>query len=326
MTFDQHAVAELEAALALDSESLELRERLLELYASATEPEPVQRRMGHIRWFISRHPENFLCRTPFLHFDHEAHPEDYSACLALWREATASQPGSSDIVQGLALFLSLSDREGAVGVLETALKASPNDAGLWLELGRLSREPGQRLIAFSRARDNGSNHPNLRVWEAKAAVDAGEQELAVKLGEELLAQVRVLREEFGEKLDWVERGRALWERAAAEVGDKVNARALTRAIADAAYLKHWAHTVLGLASCAKAEIDRAEDHLLLSGRVTPDHRLGAYGPSLDLVHALCLRERRDVPLRFLRDWRSVAPNDEVALWIEKLEKGELPEG
>jgi hypothetical protein len=104
---------------------------------------------------------------------------------------------------------------------------------------------------------------------------------------ELLALVAEARAVYGEKLDWPERGRALWARARSGSDSDTAARALVGAITDHAHRKHWAHTTLGVIAARAGDVAEACEHLHESAAVRGDHRLSSYGPSFLLARELC---------------------------------------
>ena len=117
---------------------------------------------------------------------------------------------------------------------------------------------------------------------------SGEYTKAERAAGELMQLVNEARARFGERLDWLDEGRALWRRAKETTGSDDAAGELTDAIAQHAYRKHWGHTVLGLLACRSGDLDTAVGHLLASAEVRPDYRLSSYGPSLDLLRGVPL--------------------------------------
>src|SRR5207248_11476628 len=140
-------------------------------------------------------------------------------------------------------------------------------------LGRVTREPGERLAAFEHARAAGETLPNLLVWIAINAFRAGQDAKAEEAARELMQLVDGARAQFGDQLDWPDLGRALWGRAREATGSDDEAGELTDAIAQHAYRKHWGHTVLGLLAARRGDLDAAVNHLLASAEVRPDYRL-----------------------------------------------------
>jgi hypothetical protein len=117
----------------------------------------------------------------------------------------------------------------------------------------------------------------------------------------------------------------LWTRAREACASDSAASALTDAIAQHAYRKHWGQTVLGLLACRNDDLDRAVSHLQASADVRPEYRLSSYGPSLDLVREVCARGRWDEGLRYLRGWERTWLHPRLREWIAAVEQRRLPE-
>jgi tetratricopeptide (TPR) repeat protein len=320
----RHDIDALEAALTRESDSERLRERVLEAYA-AEDLWLDARRLEHIRWFIRNRPSNPLCRTPLMSVDPEAAPAAYAELKGEWLTTLGATSDDVLIMRGAASFVAVEDLEAATAILRKAVALSPADPELWIDLGRMSPVPAERLSHFGKARSLGSTHPNLLAWIALTAAQAGDDVTAEATAAELLALVRSAFEQHGERLDWPQKGRALWTRARANCDDDEAAHDLVFAISDHAYRKHWAHTVMGLVACHRGDLDGAVAHLLTSFEVRPDHRLSAYGPSTALLHQICSEGRwRDAAscLRVAeKRWNDVR----LRTWLAQVERENLPE-
>jgi hypothetical protein len=147
---------------------------------------------------------------------------------------------------------------------------------------------------------------------------------AEKTALELLASVEGMRAKYGERLDSPDSGNALWARAREASASRAEASALVSAISESAYRRHWGHTVLGLVAHARGDIDAAARHHLDSARLHPDHRLSAYGPSIDLARTLCLEGRWSDAGTYFERWQAIWEDERASRWIEQVSRRELP--
>ncbi len=280
-------IAKLEAIVEERPDAVEPRENLLEAYCIVEGGFSDPRRVELIEWFLQHHPRHMICSTPFMQVDPATAPDAYARLKARWLAHVKDTPSDAQLVRGAAAFISAESLDAARRLLRAGVTATPTDARLWLDLGRASTDPVERLAAFERARELDKTLPNLLAWIAQTAVEAGDALKAENAARELLQFVDDARIRFGDKLDWTERGGDLWRRARASCSNDDAAQELTNAISEHAYRKHWAHTVLGMLACRRGDLDAAVAHLRASADIRPDHRLAAYGPSLDLVRELC---------------------------------------
>lgn len=282
-------IAALEAQIQEEPESRALREDLLSLYVQArlTAAAP---RNEHVLWYVRHHPRESFARCPLAHIDRQTAPEAYAAVEAVWRRHYEENPSDALIACGLAQFVAGDDRPRALEILEGFLRRDPTATEVWVDLGRMHPEPQERLKCFQEARARDSKHPNLLVWIAQSAVDVDDRPSAESTSHELLGLVAAARNAHGERLDWLERGQALWAKAREATASEAEARRLVRAISDHAFHKHWAHTALGLVALRNGDLDGAVSHLHQSAAIGGDHRLSSYGPSFELAEALCTRE------------------------------------
>jgi hypothetical protein len=313
----------LEAALSAEPDSERLRESAVEAYAREGLWTSA-RRFEHIRWFIRNRPGDPLCRTPLTSVDPEAAPAAYADLKTEWLAKLEAASDDVMIMRGAASFVAPEDLDAATAILRRATAVSPADAELWIDLGRMSSDPAARVSHFEKARALGSKHPNLLVWIARSAAQAGDDVTADAAAAQLLELVRIAVGAHGERLDWPETGGALWTRARATCDDDEAARALVAAISDHAFRKHWAHAVMGLVACRRGDLDGAVSHLLTSCEVRPDHRLSAYGPSTALLRAVCAAGRWREAATFLRTWENRRADVRVRTWLAQVEREELP--
>lgn len=318
-------LAAFESELQRSPDSYELRERLLSAYAENRDTCLDPRRIAHIRWFIRNHPGAVVCRTPFVHVDPVEVPDVYAALKEDWLHTLAARPGDVNVTRAVANFLALSDREAALQLLQDAVKRAPKNGSLRVELGRLSRDPRERLAHFQAGRRlRAPDAPNLLVWIAHTATAAADYMTAEGTALELLASVERMRAKHGERLDWSYSDEGLWERALIESGSRAAASALVTAISESAYRRHWAHTVLGLVADARGDIEAATRHLHDSARAHPDFRLSAYGPSIELARALCVRGRWSDAKAYFERWREIWKDERASRWHDQVSRNELP--
>ena len=314
----------LNVAIAQDPDSEDLRERLLALLSCDADGYSHPRRFELIAWFLKNNPRHPVWSTPLTEVDPVAAPEAYRDLKRNWLALVTEFPDDAELVRVAALFIAVESREEAKELLRPVLERRPSDATLWLALGRITREPGERLAAFEHARAAGETLPNVLVWIAMDAFRAGQDAKAAEAARELMQLVDEARARFGDRLDWPDEGRALWRRAKETIGSDDKAGDLTDAIAQHAYRKHWGHTVLGLLAARRGDLDAAVKHLLASADVRPDYRLSSYGPSLDLLREICGRGRWEDGLEYLRRWERAWDDPRVREWIAAVNERRLP--
>jgi tetratricopeptide (TPR) repeat protein len=317
-------LARLEAEMQKDPTSEAAREHLLEALSANPELFDDPRRFELIEWFLEHNPKNSLCSTPFMRVNPETAPEAYGKLKARWLALVADAPADLQLVRGAAAFVAAESLDEGKRLLKAAIAQKPDDATLWLDLGRMSQDPGERLAAFEKARDAGETLPNLLVWIAKTSFDAGQYEKSQQAAGELMQLVDEARARFGDKLDWPERGAEFWKRARGASADDEAASELVDAHSQHSYRKHWAQTVLGLLACRSDDVDLALSHLRASADVRPEYRLSSYGPSLDLVREVCARGRWDEGLKYLRVWEDAWDHPRLREWIAAVEERRLP--
>ena len=266
-----------------------------------------------------------MCRSPLVQVDPDAQPDAHAILKEDWLHALAARPEDVDVVRAAANFLVLSDREAALQLLRDAVQRDPANGSLRVELGRLSLDPAERLAHFQAGQILGADDaPNLLVWIAITAAQAADYVTAETTALELLASVERMRAKYGERLDWPDSGVALWARAREAFASRAKASALVSAISESAYRRHWAQTVLGLVAHARGDIDAAVSHLHDSSRLHPDHRLSAYGPSIDLARTLCLEGRWSDARTYFERWQATWEDERASRWLEQVSRRELP--
>ena len=317
-------LAHLESEVLQNPTSELARESLLGALSADPERFDDPRRFELIEWFLEHNPRNSICTTPFMRVNPETAPEAYWRLKARWLELVAGSPTDSQLVRSAAAFVAAESLDEGTRLLRAALAQKPDDARLWLDLGRMSQDPTERLASFEKARDAGETLPNLLVWIATTSFKAGDYVKAEHAAGELMQLVDEARRRFGDKLDWPERGAEFWKRARSASADDQSASELVDAHSQHSYRKHWAETVLGLLACRNGDVDRAVSHLRESAKVRPEYRLSSYGPSLDLVREVCARGRWNEGLEYLRVWENAWDDPRLRDWITAVEERRLP--
>jgi tetratricopeptide (TPR) repeat protein len=317
--------ARLESEVEKNPTSEAAREKLLEALSADPERFGDPRRFELIEWYLEHNPRSSLCATPFMRVNPETAPEAYGNLKARWLALVADAPADLQLVRGAAAFVAAESLDEGKRLLKAAIAHKPDDAKLWLDLGRMSQDPGERLAAFEKARDAGETLPNLLVWIATTSFKAGDYVKAEHAAGELMQLVDEARTRFGDKLDWPERGAEFWKRARSASADDQSASELVDAHSQHSYRKHWAQTVLGLLACRNNDVDRAVGHLRSSADVRPEYRLSSYGPSLELVREVCAHGRWDEGLEYLRVWENAWDDPRLREWIAAVEEHRIPE-
>jgi tetratricopeptide (TPR) repeat protein len=318
-------LASLESEVEKNPTSEAPRERLLEALSADPERFDDPRRFELMEWFLQHNPRHSICSTPFMRVNPESARGAYGKLKARWLALVTDAPADPQLVRGAAAFVAAESLEEGRRLLRAALAQKPDDAKLWLDLGRMSQDPRERLAAFEKARDAGERLPNLLVWIATTSFEAGDYAKAERATAELMQLVDDARARFGDKLDWPERGAEFWSRAREACANDEAAHELTDAHSQHAYRKHWAHTVLGLLAARNDDLDRAVWHLRGSADVRPEYRLSSYGPSLDLVRQICMGGRWEEGLEYLRAWEKTWDHPRLREWMAALRERRLPE-
>lgn len=317
-------IVSLEARIAAEPDSADLREDVLSAYVGARlANSPGYCR--HVLWYVRNHPRRAFASCPLAGIDAEAAPAEYAEVLQAWMEQIEAHPSDPRIVRGLAAFVYGAEPGRAVGLLKRFQEQHPEDPDVWVDLGRMSPEPGDRLASFSRARAAGSTHPNLLVWIARSAVESADVETADEVGRELLAVAQDRHGEIGDVAEWQETGAELWKRARASAADDGEAGRLVRALAEYAFHQHWGHTVLGWVAVYTRDIVSAEQHLHEAARIRAEHRLRSYGPSFDLAAALLRAGRTESVLDYLESCKRFWDASILDGLADQIRRGEIPD-
>jgi tetratricopeptide (TPR) repeat protein len=314
----------LEEQLAADPESEELRQDILFEYLGPGLGNEA-RRIHHIVEYVRRFPRTLIARCPHVHVYPSESPAGFAQIEQEWLRRQAESPGDPEIAQGHALLVAQGDPDRAAQLLEQAIHANPQHPNLWLELGRVCQEPIRRLQALQQARALGAEQPNLLAWLARAALGAHDAAAAEAAAAELLGLVDKARSDYGDKLDWPERGRELWGRARAACESEATARQLVGAIGDHANRKHWAHTTLGVLAARRGDVAVATQHLHESASIKGDHRLSSYGPSFLLARELCALGEWNAAADYLEACSAFWNPEPLRDWVQQLRERQMPE-
>ncbi len=318
-------IAVREKRLQSEPESLSIREQLLWGYFEDEALHGHPRRIDHILWYIRCFPQKFLCRSPVVQIDPAISREGYQTVESEWVRLLAKNPHDAEVARGAANFFCMNDLCRAREILHKIINRDSNLADIWTDLGRFSTDSKDRLRFLQEARRCGSTQPNLLVWIGRAAIETSDFTTAKAIGLELLALVDAARAEYGDKLDWKEKGREIWARALDATGDRSAASRLVKAISAHAYHKHWGHTMLGHVALNENSLSTALDHLLESGEVVRDPRLSSYGPSFSLARKVCIRGAWSEVTAYLKACESFWEDERLSVWRIKIESQELPD-
>lgn len=318
------AIKALEEQIQTDPDSREARNGLLSAYVGAHLLNDA-RRIHHVAEFVRRFPRTNMARCPLAHVDPVECPEGFALVEGEWLRHRREHPTDPEIARGFALFLAEAQHDRAWEILREARQASPGDAALLIDAANICAEPHERLTLFQEARRLGSSHPNLRVWIARAAIDAGDLDAAERIANELLVSIAELRALHGGRLEWTERGKELRSRAWTACNDEQKTRELVSAINDYANWTHWAHTALGVVAARRGDVSASCEHLRVSGQIVGDFRLRSYGPSFRLAQELVQREQWGAVAEYLTNCRTFWDPDDLLEWISQVGQQKQPD-
>jgi tetratricopeptide (TPR) repeat protein len=315
----------LEAAVQEEPSSCELRSELLMAYAQDPGLHGDPRRTVQILWHVRNQPRASITRSPFALVDPTLSPAGFSSVERAWASLHAQLPDDTDIARGFACFLAAGDPERALALLRHATTLDPADAGVWQDMGRISRVPADQLRYFLEARDRSSS-PEAPLLEfiASSALRADEMGVAEAIGRELLERSELARARYGEMLDWREQGLAFWTRARAATESVTEAHALVAAQGNYADSKHMGHTALGVVALRRGDAAMALAHLRESAAVVGSPRLASYGPSLLLANELALAGCLDEVSSYLGRCQLFWDGPCLESWLEELAQGRVP--
>ncbi len=313
----------LEKRILTEPDSVSLYDRLLWMYFDQESLHGHPNRINHILVCIRRFPRKKICRTPFVHIDPKISPDGFKTVENEWLKLLSENPDDAKVALGTANFYCTKDLKRSIEILRNIVDQNPSQAEVWLDLGRYTTDPKERLNYFQEAQRQGAIQPNLLVWIAISAVEAGEYKTAEAYAENLLELVDTARTEYGDMLDWKEKGRSLFAKALEATGDRSAASNLTSAISAHAYHKHWGHTVLGHIALQQEDLGTALKHLRESGSVVGDHRLSSYGPSMSLAKEICIRGEWSNVADYLRACETFYKDERLPIWISMIESKKI---
>jgi hypothetical protein len=317
-------ILDLEELLSTDPESEELHMDLLFAYGADEKLHGHPGRIEQILWHVQSVPWSPITRSPLTRIDPEVSPDGHALIERAWLENRELEPNDEEIVSGYAAFLAGSYPLRAFAVLDEFVATAPDHAELWVDMGLIHPEPKQSLRCFEEAKKRGSTQENLLTWTGEAALRAGDLPSAEAVGRSLSARIAAARALHGERLDWPERGRALFEKAQAVADNTADAEALLQAIATHAYDKHWAHTLLGMVAAHGGDESAAIRHLAESAAVVAEERLSTHGPSLLLAAELSARGFFDRVAAYLEVCRVFWQHDMIDVWLSELAQRRTP--
>lgn len=151
------------------------------------------RRTQVILGYISRFPKSTMAPAAYLQVDRTVAPAAFESIDVLWARLRSEAPDNPDLVVGHAAFHASTDPDRAAAMLRDAIARLPPSAALWTGLGRVVREPTERLAALEQARALGSSQPNLLIEIGWCAVEARRFDVVANIGRELAARAQRTR-------------------------------------------------------------------------------------------------------------------------------------
>lgn len=251
-----------------------------------------------------RFPTSSLCQTPLVHFDVTLFKDEHAELESIWLNHFTEQAHEASIALGIANFYTQTDMKKATSILEGFLQHTPSSPEVWIDLGRYESTPSKRLRYFLKAKEKGSNHPNLKVWLARTAIESDDIELANEYAKELVQLAKKAENSDLNSLGWREKSELK---------------------SDMSHGKHWGHTVMGQIAIKSGNVKEAEEHLKLSAEVPSDCRLSSYGPSFSLAEQLANLGQWEPVKDYLKSCRSFWEDKRLDKWHDQLSNKELPD-
>jgi hypothetical protein len=156
-------IKELEKRVLSEPDSASLYDRLLCKYFEDESLHGHPRRINHILACIERFARDSMCRTPYVQVDPKVSPEGFRAIEKVWAKLLDDNPCDVNVARGAANFFCCKDLSYAKQILRKIVDEDPHQADVWLDLGRYSAGPQDRLRFFQEARQRGAVQPNLLV-------------------------------------------------------------------------------------------------------------------------------------------------------------------
>lgn len=312
------AILTIEAQIHARPSSARLREDLLVAYDEHPALQAAPGRIAQILWLITHAPHRHSARSPLMYIDAVEHPDAFAMVAQRWSERHARDPADPHIVCGYASFLACGDPVRALRLLQEFVAGDPSHADVWLQLGQQAEAAEMRLSYLLEARRRGAEHPNLMVWIARTAFEAGDLTLAESTAKEMLASV-VPTQPATTSLP------ALFRKPVRSALGTAIGAALSPPTGQLAYQKHWGHTILGLVALRRHADTEARAHLREAANVGDDPRLSSYGPSLQLARELALRGAVDEVRAYLDACEKFCEDAVIPEWRAALAMGRVPE-
>jgi hypothetical protein len=304
---------ELEAQLEHEPDSEGLRQQLLVAYAGPLLANH-SRRAEHIVEYVRRFPRTEAARCGLVRVDPEASATAFRQVEGEWLRHSEERFDDPEIARGFALFVAAASPERAYRILRAALVARPGDPALWADMGRVCQAPLERLLYLREAKRLGASQATLLVWIARTALDVEDLVTAEQSAREMLGLVQKARALHGDRLDWLDRGHALWLRARAAAGADGRARGLVSAIQHHALRKHAAHTTLGVLAAWRGDLPSACQHLRDSATVGAGVGPPSPGSSFRLARELCQRGEWNTVVDYLSACEHVWESERLHAW------------
>ncbi len=304
--------------------ALAARSMLLEYYFAKRKPAGWAARLGHIYWLIEHHPERRIAGCPDAYILKREDAAAYERGKELWLQQCVSQEASATVLGNAARYFLLNDPDIAEKLLRSAQTREPDNPAWHEALAQLftlaanhgptarrserarqclvELEMAEQLRAFHSAQPADEESRELGLLSrvhtlpnrARAALAAGEFELARQLAEECLALAT------SGQLDEFPRndGNAI----------------------------HYGHLVLGRVALERGDLEGAKRHLIESGKTEGSPNLGSFGPNMSLAKQLLEQGERAIVLEYLdlcgAFWER--GSDRLADWKEAIADGRTP--
>ena len=167
-------LVELHEALLLEPGSVQLRADLLEAYFADDALRRHPGRIEQVLWHVRNRPRDVITRSPYGRLQPSVSAEGFASVEKEWAAQHARAPSDPQIACGYACFLAARDGAGALAILQRYVDHDPSHAEVWLDMGRIAREPADRLRFFQEARKRGASGATLREFIASSAISAND--------------------------------------------------------------------------------------------------------------------------------------------------------
>ncbi len=274
------------------------------------DPSGLEAKHKHILWFVQNSPEADVLGTPegmiLGFFD----PIGYSTVKEAWMTQLERNPKNVTMLGNAANFLSVTEYESAIKLLQRAQSLEPSNP-------KWARELGQKYV-----------HKGL--FETKLGSPEGVKQAAGKAFAQF-EKAYVLEDERG-------KGALLADLAktALAADQLTNARkyaeiALQIASSGADYgnLIHHGNVVLGRIALREDNLNEARNRLISAGKTPGSPNLDSFGPSMALAKELLEKGERAIVLEYFRlcskFWATEQAKDQLDKWTVLVNGGRIPE-